>query len=380
MKKIFYNKLLHTPMTASEGILYSFLIYYSVIALDRVLVEKKFDRKLAVSHLELNNTITLINLKQKEIAEALDLTVEAVAKCLRLLDGKKYINRKAKTITIDPAIIEGHYFELMVPDCLKGKKDLQITYSYLFNKSKVNGMKIKTWGVSLARDLNIERELLYSRIKALTKLNLISYHKRYKVWTIEKAEITPKAPKEKAKKNCLNDDFDLKQTVNPMYNQVIARTDLTASEKMIYSALIYAAVRSKCNDFVYDSNGQLSVMNLDGELEVDYDYIDRTFGYNPKYTYAVMQNLSSKCLIDMRNDDISISVNFDIIQSGYYLMITPSNIHIDDALYVTWSHLFNITKGNTINASDTKIASMLGLNVTAWRKQKARLKKAGLFY
>lgn len=366
-------------MTASEGILYSFLIYYSVIALDRVLVEKKFDRKLAVSHLELNNTITLIKLKQKEIAEALDLTVEAVAKCLRLLDGKKYINRKAKTITIDPAIIEGHYFELMVPDCLKGKKDLQVTYSYLFNKSKVNDMKIKTWGVTLARDLNIERELLYSRIKALTKLNLISYHKRYKVWTIEKAEITPKAPKEKAKKNCLNGNLDSRQTVNPMYNQVIARTDLTASEKMIYSALIYAAVRSKCNGFVYDSNGQLSVMDLDGELEVDYGYINRTFDYNLKSVYAVITNLSNKGLVDLRDEDISISVNFEIIQSGYYLMSTPLNIRIDDALLVTWSFLFNMTKGNTINASDAKVASMLGLNVTAWRKQKARLKKAGLF-
>nr|DAW10738.1 MAG TPA: hypothetical protein [Caudoviricetes sp.] len=155
MKMMFYQELLsEMEYTPNEKIIYSFLIYKSITLIDCAFTSDgtELDYNEIVNTLEWDNVVTMYSISQRKLANALGIANKSVFNALKTLDYYSDINLKQSLIKIQPKIIKGKFFPLLLESGLKG--ELLIFYSYLKHKSEYFGGTIDTFKYKLAEEFH----------------------------------------------------------------------------------------------------------------------------------------------------------------------------------------------------------------------------------
>lgn len=153
MKNMFYHELLdETSYTSNERIIYSFLIYKSIPMIDCAFTSDgaELDYNEVISSLESNNVVSMYRISQRKLADVLGIANKSVFNALKSLSFHNDINLKEGLIRINPKIVQGKRFPLIIESGLKG--ELLIFYSYLKNKSEYFGGVIDTFKYKIAEE------------------------------------------------------------------------------------------------------------------------------------------------------------------------------------------------------------------------------------
>lgn len=155
MKMMFYQDLLsEMEYTPNEKIIYSFLICKSITLIDCAFTSDgtELDYNEIVNTLEWDNVVTMYSISQRKLANTLGIANKSVFNALKTLDYYSAINLKQSLIKIQPKIIKGKFFPLLLESGLKG--ELLIFYSYLKHKSEYFGGTIDTFKYKLAEEFH----------------------------------------------------------------------------------------------------------------------------------------------------------------------------------------------------------------------------------
>lgn len=151
MKTMFYHGLLaETVYTPTEKIIYSFLVYKSIPLIDGAFTSDgtELDYPLIIESLENDEFISMYDISQRKLANALNISAKSVYSSLEALHFYEDINKKDNTIRVTKRILEGGYFPLLIDSGLKA--ELLIFYSYLKNKCEYFGGSIDTFKYKIA--------------------------------------------------------------------------------------------------------------------------------------------------------------------------------------------------------------------------------------
>ena len=172
MKSVFYYELFrHDELSSNDKIVYSFLVYKSIIIIDSAFNKDGdgIDIETIKDTIEYSDgLIDLYEISYNKLSILLNITIQTAFNSVKRLKELGLISDGA--IKIIDGLISGRFFE--IETCSKAKGELLIFYSYIKHKANYFGGCIDTLKFRLAEELYTTKTAITKLLNRLYKLGL----------------------------------------------------------------------------------------------------------------------------------------------------------------------------------------------------------------